>query len=317
MYYKMKITNNYLRYLFFKMCTFLLSVVTISCTTTTDENDYSKGSSDIDETALDYPVRVLVLGNSFSDDGTAYLDDLVNAAKLDRAKIGIYNGVIGGGGLKEWIEVYEKNIVMSYQLMAGAMTMNSKGTLSDVLSQMWDVIVFLHTSSKTYNWNSFEGQIDEILAFIRNCCPNPDLRIAYAMPWSHTVVSTPRELEGNITCARKLASDYGVEIIPVGIAVQNARNTTLCDENYLTRDNWHLTYGIGRYVAACTWFEKLLAPPSHSSVVGNAAIHSITSKEGAAGFKGSVPVDDSNRLLCQLCAFYAVRDTFTVTTIIP
>ena len=54
--------------------------------------------------------------------------------------------------------------------------------------------------------------------------------------------------------------------IPVGTAIQNARTTELADpvigesqpvNRELTRDGFHLNYTIGRYIAACTWFEAL------------------------------------------------------------
>ena len=44
-------------------------------------------------------------------------------------------------------------------------------------------------------------------------------------------------------------------IIPVGTAIQNLRTSYLGDT--LTRDGYHLSYGIGRYTAALTWFACL------------------------------------------------------------
>ena len=52
---------------------------------------------DIDDPSkvpLDKPLRVLVLGNSFSVDGLAYLDDLARAANINLSHFGIYNGMI-------------------------------------------------------------------------------------------------------------------------------------------------------------------------------------------------------------------------------
>ena len=284
-------------------------LLVMACSNASDDNDITDEPHN-----LDRELRVLIIGNSYADDGTAYLAELMNAADLNQMQIGFYQAIIGGGGLQEWIDVYEKNETKTYARVAGKLEMKNKGTLGEVLAQQWDVVVFLHTSSKSYKWETFEGNIDKLLAIIRNSCSNPRLRVAYAMPWGHTATSTPKELEGNIACARRLAEDYGVEIIPVGVAVQNARNTSMCDEHYLTRDNWHLAYGVGRYVAACTWYEALISPFAHHTVVGNSANHPITSKEAAAAAQGARPVDDTNRILCQQCAFYAVKDVFSVRT---
>lgn len=43
-------------------------------------------------------------------------------------------------------------------------------------------------------------------------------------------------------------------IIPTGTAIQNGR-VAIGDD--LTRDGKHLELSIGRYIAACTWFEAL------------------------------------------------------------
>ena len=292
-----------------RMALIVACLMVAACSNASDDYDPT-----IEHINLDHDLRVLILGNSYAIDGTAYLADLIEAADLNETQIGFYQGSIGGAGLQEWIDVFEKNQSMNYSRVAGRLEMNHKGTLGDVLAQEWDVVVFLHTSSKSYKWETFEGNIEKLLAIIRNGCPNPQLRVAYAMPWGHTAASTPKELEGNIACAKRLADDYGVEIIPVGVAVQNARCTSLCDESYLTRDDWHLAYGVGRYVAACTWYETLLSPLAHLTVEGNTATHPISSKEAAAAPKGAQPVDDTNRILCQQCAFYAVRDVYTVRT---
>ena len=44
-------------------------------------------------------------------------------------------------------------------------------------------------------------------------------------------------------------------IIPSGTAIQNLRTSPLGDT--LTRDGFHLSYGIGRYIAALTFFKSL------------------------------------------------------------
>ena len=44
-------------------------------------------------------------------------------------------------------------------------------------------------------------------------------------------------------------------IIPAGTAIQNGRTSILGDN--FCRDGYHLSYQIGRYTAACVWYEKL------------------------------------------------------------
>lgn len=64
--------------------------------------------------------------------------------------------------------------------------------------------------------------------------------------------------------ASKMACDaYGMGIIPSGTAIQNAK-TSWEGEN-MHRDGFHLNYTIGRFTAACTWFESIFG----ETVIGN------------------------------------------------
>ena len=263
---------------------------------------------------LDKPLRVLVLGNSFSVDGLTYLDELTKAADIDVRQYGIFNGMINGGGLAEWMEAYRKGTPYSFKRISGQLGMTDYGTVRDVLSQDWDIIVLMQSSDKSYLWESFEPFLRDMIALVRNHCTNPAVQLAYAIPWGHTEASSPKELAGNITCARRLSEAYGIDVvIPVGVAIQNARLTRLNNDTYLTRDDWHLCFGVGRYIAACTWYESLLTPRTRLPIVGNTALHPLSRDERAT--KGAVAVDESNRLLCQECALRAVATPFEVSQI--
>ena len=52
-------------------------------------------------------------------------------------------------------------------------------------------------------------------------------------------------------------------IVPAGTAIQNGR-TSIIGDNFCW-DGYHLDLNIGRYTAACTWFEKIF----EKNVVGN------------------------------------------------
>ena len=64
-----------------------------------------------------------------------------------------------------------------------------------------------------------------------------------------------RMYEALMTDSRNAAEAFGVEILPVGTAVQNVRATF--DRDNLTCDGVRLNQSIGCYLAACTWYEAL------------------------------------------------------------
>ena len=67
-----------------------------------------------------------------------------------------------------------------------------------------------------------------------------------------------------VDAVKKAANLVGIKkIIPSGTAIQNARTSFIGD--HMNRDGYHLDLTIGRYTAACTWFEAL----THQNVTEN------------------------------------------------
>ena len=257
-------------------------------------------------------LRILVLGNSFSVDGTAYMEEIVHALHLDHQRFCLYNGFIGSGGIQEWTDTFNAGDTVKLTRMAGGIDMIDVAPLKELIRQPWEVCVILQGSHQSYKWNSFEQRTPHLISLIKSLCPNQQVKIAYAMPWSHTVVNTPTELPGNIKCTWKLYEEHAIDIIiPVGIAIQNAREAHLNNGKYLTRDDWHICYGAGRYIAACTWYEALLEPFFHVSILDSDVLHPLTTSEQED--PTSLPVDETNRRLCQQCAYQAVQSPLKVT----
>ena len=84
------------------------------------------------------------------------------------------------------------------------------------------------------------------------------------------ILSVNPSADGTLALARRLAQeDRRITVIPCGEAIQLARASRLNNVGEvpadtraydLTRDGYHLSRQFGRYLAACTWFEMLVAP---------------------------------------------------------
>jgi hypothetical protein len=99
-------------------------------------------------------------------------------------------------------------------------------------------------------------------------------------------------------CVTRLKKDQDIRVvIPCGPAVQMGRGTAISGEKELTRDGFHLSYSVGRYLAACTWFEALIRPTLGKKVKGNPARLQGTDKE----------VSPETAALCQKLAAKAVK----------
>ena len=93
---------------------------------------------------------------------------------------------------------------------------------------------------------------------------------------------------GIVSSVEQLMRETSVEVVvPSGTAIQDLRNTALCDSLDLTRDGYHLNPGTGRYTAACAWFQTLVAPAFGTNVAGNGCRlvgtpHELTPQEAEA-----------------------------------
>ena len=259
-------------------------------------------------------LKIVCFGNSFVDDSTAELDNILSGSNVDASKICVYLCNVGGSQFSTFTDADKNGTQLTISRRCGTMSMTTKvGTLKQILRQDWDIVVINNYSRYATDFSTF-GAVPLFTRLIREYCPNQKVCIAYQNPWGHTIADTESVLNGTEYTAKRLATEMGIDIIiPCGIAIQNARGTSLNNAGYLTRDNWHLAFGVARYVAACTFWQTIIAPVFNDCVVGNTATRTLTSEE--EGQQGAEAVTINNREICQRCAFYAYIDNFHVSTI--
>ena len=257
-----------------------------------------------------HSLRVLAIGNSFTDDPIAYFDAIVRASGIDRSSLCLYTAVKGGASLEYWATTCHDGDEVTITRRSGLVTMPIiQAPIKELLAQDWDVVTVQQLSNLAQDSTSLSPYLPYLVNEIRELCPNKDVVIAFQQVWSYWGGDLQTSIYNwqNISEVAKSTIDYGIDmIIPTGTAIQNARATTLNTPHGLLRDDKHLAFGVGRYVAACTWFEALIAPVYGVSVVGNTATHDITETEQANSKYETAPVTDDNRTLCQQCAAAAI-----------
>lgn len=267
-------------------------------------------------------LKVLAIGNSFTDDPTAYLDDLVISSGIDRTKLCLYVGVIGGSSLQTWSEKYNSNETVDITRKVGLASVGTtSGTLKQIFSQDWDIVVLNQLSSLAINYGSLNPYLKNLRSFIRQDCANQKVCIAWQSVWSYykDYTDNPKGIIGwSDLCSvtKEQINKDGVDIIiPTGTAIQNARGSSLNTAHDITRDGHHLAFGIGRYIAACTWFQTLFSPIFNVNIVGNSSTHTATQGEKDLSTYEWADVTNDNKLLCQKAAFMATMDMYNLTTI--
>lgn len=252
-------------------------------------------------------IKVLAIGNSFSRDAVeAHLDDL---AVADGVMMVIGNMHVPGCSLeRHWRNASQNIAEYRFQKMVnGDSTITENvSLLTAITDENWDFISFQQVSGNSGLYDTYFPYLSYLKAYAESHVTNPEVQFAIHQTWAYPSYSThsafPRynsnQLEmyqAIVTTVKSVAEEVGISvIIPSGTAVQNARSSFIGDN--FNRDGSHLSFGLGRYVAACTWYEKL---------TGRSAIGNSFKPEGVSAIESNI---------AQHAAHYAVLDPFQVTS---
>lgn len=230
-------------------------------------------------------LKVLGLGNSFTDDGMEYLPDLLEAAGIKNVVLGrLY---IGGCTLERHCREYDKSGNAYIYYKSGSdnkwTTVSKKAKSIDGLrDEDWDIVVIQQASGKSGLYDSYIPWLQRLNTILAEECPGA--KVMWQQTWSYSSNSKHGEfpnyqcntdtmhncIQRNVDRLKKegLIGD----VIPTGPAIRIMRNSKWCDENEFTRDGYHLSHSAGRYTAACTWFEAIIRPVFGKSVRNNSFV---------------------------------------------
>ena len=220
-------------------------------------------------------IKVLVIGNSFSED--AVEQNLHELGEADGNQIIVANMYIGGCPLeKHWRNAENDLPAYRYRKIGldGVMHQTDSMSISRALAdEQWDYISVQQASGYSGLFDTFEPYLKNLMAYLRQRCPNA--HYLWHQTWAYAKDSKHEHFpyydndqmemyRAIVKSAQKAMLDAGITtVVPCGTAVQDARSTFIGDK--MNRDGYHLNLIYGRYTAACTWYEVL----SGHSVVGN------------------------------------------------
>ncbi|MCD8172872.1 MAG: DUF4886 domain-containing protein [Alistipes sp.] len=278
-------------------------------------------------------LKVLFIGNSFTKDAVEHLPGILTAAGADEVKM--IHMYYGGRTIPEYTDGY--STVTDYYCYrsepgTSAWAAPQRGlTIRDVvLEDDWDIVSIQEHTGKSNAWNwtaaekaAIQNLIDLIKADQRN-----DPRFVYIMSQAYADPSilsyaqsyvltnnfpSQQEMYRTITAqAEKVLAKTSVEqVIPTGTVLQNLRTSSLQNQMDLTRDGYHIDYGISRYAASCAVFESILsAPLGNLTMDGNPYRYDV-SDTSTTDF--STPVTDLNAPIALQAARAALASPYTVT----
>lgn len=244
-------------------------------------------------------IKILAIGNSFSQDAAeSYVDDL---AKADGVQLIIANMYIGGCRLEtHWINAERDSAAYSYRkIVNGDTTIVAKQKLSTaILDENWDYITFQQASPYSGLIDSYFPYLTNLLSYTKQHATNPDVQFAFHQTWAYAANSKQSAFKNynndQLQMYQAIVKTVGAAVkkaginivIPSGTAIQNVRTSFVGDS--LCRDGYHLSLGLGRFTAACTWYETLLkrkvtknsfvpygVTPEEAKVAKNAAHYAV------------------------------------------
>ncbi|MFD2539016.1 DUF4886 domain-containing protein [Sphingobacterium chuzhouense] len=237
-------------------------------------------------------IKILAIGNSFSED--AIENNLYDLAKEKGIEIIIGNLYIGGASLELHNSNVERNASSySYRKITpdGKRTEYPGFSIQTVLKdEYWDYISFQQASDFSGMYETVEASLPQLFEYVNATKLNPDVKYIYHQTWAYAQntnhAAFPNYDSDQLTMygaivstAQKATELIPIDIlIPTGTAIQNSR-TSVVGDNFNVADGYHLDRVIGRYTAACTWFE---------AIFGESSVGMAYKPEGLSVFETSI-----------------------------
>lgn len=239
-------------------------------------------------------VKMLSIGNSFSQDALAYFRDIAMSAGLE---VEVWHLHIGGCPL----ERHYNNMVADipeYNFLINDETKPNARLSEIVEKEQFDIITIQQVSHMSGLYSSYHPYVEEIVAYLRKHQPNA--KLWWHKTWAYEKDSSHQGFKAYCNNQAVMHSAIGKVceliskeinadgVIPSGDVIDALRK--LPEFNYpqepsLCRDGFHMHLLYGRYAVAATWFETLLGgditkvdylpPEDKVGVIGDAALHRI------------------------------------------
>lgn len=214
-------------------------------------------------------MKILSIGNSFSVDTMEHLADV--ALDLGAEKVKMANLYFGGCSINQHWDKAKKDLAEYEYYVNEGKGWNSKSCVSirtAVTEEHWDWISIQHGTGDGGFYTRIESydNLAPLIEYVKELA-GEDTKIAFNMTWVGEPTRIHHEIQyydGNqLLIFEKIAeltknviaNVKGVDMIsPTGVAIQNARTSRI---PILTRDGFHLSLDVGRYIAALTFLKAL------------------------------------------------------------
>lgn len=223
-------------------------------------------------------IKIAFMGSST---GVNTIQDLPFILDRDKIDLTIVNLFVGSATLEDWADLCG----VSTQVNAGVFISTSSvwSNMSMSVDEMldyaeWNYIIIQRGVAEATTFTSTQSAaLNDIIGHIRQYTDyNPIILFNSGFDRPKNLGVTRQQQIDNtkdiMITAKNMQDEFGIEVIPTGIAIQNARNTILANygtyssqsEYYggfpdLACDQTHLDVGIGSYITAGVLYEFIVS----------------------------------------------------------
>ena len=204
-------------------------------------------------------MRILSIGNSFSQDAQRYLRALAKADGYPMKTVNLY---IGGCSL----ETHYLNMIdnmPAYLFEYNTENTGLKVTIRQaLLAESWDVITLQQVSTKSGDFKSYSPFIEELAAYVRKYRPHAKLVLHETWAYengSERLAATVYPTADDMIAAVKASYEKAAELIGADGIIRAGEAMRKAEEMgaVVHRDHAHASFGVGRYILALSWYRAL------------------------------------------------------------
>lgn len=223
------------------------------------------------ETNFNQTFKVLSIGNSFSEDAHRFLWSIAQSYGIAPENIVIANMYIGGSELAQHVTNLTNDAAAytyQYYEKATVETINGVKLSQAIKAERWDVVTFQQASHFSGMAVNYANHIETLTKFVETNATNPNVQIMWHMTWAYQQTSTHsgfvnydkdqmKMYNAILDAVNKKVTPISqvMTVIPAGTAIQNARTSYVGD--LFTRDGYHLSDPLGRYIAGLMFFKSI------------------------------------------------------------
>ncbi len=213
-------------------------------------------------------MKILSIGNSFSQDAHRWLHKL---AEANGTELECFNLYIGGCSLgRHWNNV--QNDAADYDLEINAENIRKISIKEALEMEKYDVITLQQVSHSSGRPQTYFPYLTKLAEYVR--AAQPEAELYFHRTWAYEIDSghegfkhynnDQNEMYRRIMDSSEMAAEViGAKLIPAGSAIQLIREN-IPEFDYkngglsLHRDGFHLSLDYGRFAAAACWYKTLI-----------------------------------------------------------